>query len=167
LKLRHRLVTAIISTLIIITTGYFYPKQDRSRLTSLSDLANAVLSELPDGAVLFTDDYSLFQAASWLKITTASQRKITLVSQYHLALPWYDSQLSRTLPVPPTAFSLAEQLWRNPVHLRDVRFGEIARDHAEQIMSVLITQLLPARVFYFPQNFTTLLENWHQFRLKL
>ncbi len=163
----RRLFIAMISGLLIIVAFYYYPKQDRSKLTSLSDLGSAVLSELPEGAIVFTDDYSLFQALHWLTLGTTGHRNITVISQYHLALPWYLHRLSRTLPVPTEAFTLTAELWHNPVRTSDSRFGETARTRTEEIMEILISGLLPAPVFYFPQNFTRLLENWHHFRLKL
>lgn len=165
---RHRVITGVsLGLFLILALFSSYPKQNRSRLSAVADLGKAVISELPDGAILFTDDYSLLHAINYLNLGPDSSRRITVISQYHLSFPWYLKQLSRQLPVPAAAFSFAEELWRQPVKPSDAQFGELARSRAEQIMEILITGLLPRPIYYFPQNFTTLLENWHTYHLKL
>ncbi len=159
-------VAITIAILIAAQTVYFYPRQDRSHLTSLADLAQAVNAEMPENAILFTDDYSLFHGINWLNLHSGPEDRILIVSQYHLTLPWYLRQLMRNLPVPEAVLTTAEDLWTNPVRTSDIRFGETARRTAEEIMANLVSGLKGKRVFFFPHNFTTLLENWQGWRVK-
>ncbi|MCX7732905.1 MAG: DUF2723 domain-containing protein [candidate division WOR-3 bacterium] len=165
-RIKRTPVTIAIAILTVLQTVYFYPRQDRSHLTSLSDLTQAVNAELPENAVLFTDDYSLFQAINWLNIHSRPEDRLTVISQYHLTLPWYLRQLGRNLPVPEAALATAESLWNTPVRTSDIRFGELARRRTEEIMATIISSLRGKRAFFFPQNFTTLLENWQGWQCK-
>lgn len=165
-RLKPTPVTIATGILTVAQTVYFYPRQDRSHLTSLTDLAQAVIAELPSNAVLFTDDYSLFHGINWLNLRSRPEDRIPVISQYHLTLPWYLRQLARNLPVPEAALAAAENLWTAPVRTSDIRFGETARRTAEEIMANLISSLKGKRAFFFPQNFTTLLENWQGWRVK-
>lgn len=167
---RHKPLPVTLALLLLIAaqTAYLYPRQDRSGLTGLVDLVRAVRAELPGNAVLFTDDYSLFHGINWHNLHARPEDRLTVISQYHLALPWYLKQLGRRLPVPSSARTQAEKLWIGPVRTSDIRFGELARQTADRIMAELVSSLQPeSRVFFFPQNFTTLLENWQNWRLRL
>lgn len=163
----YKPIAALIIFMLIASLLFFYPKQDRSHLRGVSDLARAVRAELPDGAILFTDDYTLYHGIHWLNLETKNKPRLTVISQYHLALPWYLKQLSSSLPVPPGVFELARNLWHNPVRWNDINFGELARQTASEIMHILILSLQPKRIFFFPQNFTNFLETWQGYNLKL
>ncbi len=165
-KVRLALFGIILFALIGVAI-WNYPRQNRSHLTALSDLARSISAEMPDRAVLFTDDYSLFQALNWYNIVEQSEHHITVISEHHLAFPWYLKQLSRTVPVPDTCFTLARTLWEKPSGVNNTRFGTIAAERVQEIKFHLLLNLAPRPAFYFPRDFSNVLEGWYGFRLRL
>ncbi len=160
-------VRPLLALIWVVTIAIFYTRQNRSHFHGLTDLVRAVRKELPADAILLTDDYSLFHGVNYLNLISAPEEKITVISHYHLVFPWYLKQLETEIPVPKSAFELARNLWDQPVRLSDTRFGEMAKTTSEQIALTLIQALVDRKVHYFPQDFTTFLENWHSYRLKL
>ncbi len=165
-KLRN-LLTGLIGVVLFILTVVSFPRQNRAGFHSLSDLGRTVLSELPDRAVLFTDDYSLVQILHWFNLGPDSLRGITVVSEHHLAFPWYLKQLQSRLPIPDSAFLLASQLWQKGNQNTGRSLGEKATKTIAEIKLILLSGLASYRVFYFPRDFRNHLEEWRNFRLKL
>ncbi len=161
-------LTLTLLTVIAGAMAWFYPRQDRSHISSLPDLARAVATELPPDAILFTNDYSLFHGLNWYLIEKDDEKRVLVISEHHLAFPWYLEQLSTKIPVPPPAFSLARNLWKKSPASKNERFGEIAATTVEEIKLYLSSELINNhRIFYFPRDFTTLQEKWRGFRLKM
>lgn len=162
--------TGILAIIIIALIGVIlwnYPRQNRSHLTALSDLARAVSTELPAHAVIFTDDYSLFQALNWHKIVEKPDNFPTIISEHHLVFPWYLKQLSKTVPVPEHCFDLARTLWENRARLSKTQFGTLASQRVQEIKQHLLLNLADHPCFYFPQDFSQSLERWQNFQLQL
>jgi hypothetical protein len=165
-KTRLTFFTIILFALIGIAI-WNYPRQNRAHLTALSDLARSIIAEMPDRAVLFTDDYSLSQALNWYNIVEHPKHHITVISEHHLAFPWYLKQLSQTVPVPDTCFTLARTLWQKPSGMNNTRFGTLAAERVQEIKFHLLLNLAPRPAFYFPRDFSNVLEGWYGFRLRL
>ena len=165
-KGRTGIFALIIIALIVVVLGN-YPRQNRSHLTALSDLARAVCNELPAHAVIFTDDYSLFQGLNWHNIIEKPDNLPTIISEHHLVFPWYLKQLAKTVPVPDPCFDLARTLWENRTRLSKIQFGTLASERAQEIKRHLLLSLTDHPCFYFPQNFSQSLERWQNFRLRL
>ncbi|MGQ9677743.1 MAG: protein O-mannosyl-transferase family [bacterium] len=160
-------IGVVIALALIGITTWFYPHHNRSHLATLSDLTHAVREELPNHAVLFTDDYSLFQALNWYKIAETPTDEITVISEHHLVFPWYLKQLSQQLSIPDTCFTIARNLWQNSPKVNNPQFGLIAAERTREIKLQLLLNLVSRRAFYFPQDFSQEPARWYQFRLKL
>jgi tetratricopeptide (TPR) repeat protein len=127
-----------------------FPRQDRSDHRALSELGRAAAAEIPAGAILLSDDYSLVQALRWLD----AEEPLTfeVVSEHHLAFPWYLDWLSTRLPIPAEAKRLASALWSEP-QPGGVRFGELASRTVRQAGRKLVWAWRPRRVFWLPKDF--------------
>jgi len=126
-----------------------------------------VMAGLPENSALFTDDYSLFQGLRWLQ-AEGGRSDVRVVSQHHLAVPWYLDQLKRDQPMPEPALALVRRLWQNPARANDAQFGEQAKAASIQVMSLLVKDWLPARrVFWIPGNFSDWPRDWHGLRLTM
>ncbi|MEO0085292.1 MAG: hypothetical protein ABIK37_01535, partial [candidate division WOR-3 bacterium] len=173
LALLRRTRASLPSTLtaclaIVAVAAISYPRQDRSRLHGLADLSRALIAELPDHAVLFTNDYSIFQGVRWILDTEAHDHDMTVVSEHHLAFPWYLDRLKHTLPVPQRALELSRRLWEEAVRTSDVAFGEKAKTTSEAIRYELTHTVLPSRpVFWIPREFGDWPREWRGFALIL
>jgi hypothetical protein len=141
--------------LIALPVVLYYPHQDRSRLHALSGLSQAVITGLPENAVLFTDDYGLFQGVRWQQLVDGRRTDVLAVSQFYLAAPWYLDQLGRSARVPEAAISAVLHLWKNPERLSDLQFGEAAKATSRQVMFLLMRErLATSRVFWVPRDFS-------------
>lgn len=162
---------ASLVALLSLTVGigvWKYPRQNRSRLFSLSDLAHSISAELPDTAIIFTNDYSVFHALNWQKIEEYPSRPLIVVSEHHLAFPWYLKQISRILPIPDTCFTIADDIWKNFPKMNDINFGTVTAARVEEVKYQMIRRLMNShRLFYFPQNFSYFPDSWREFRLKM
>lgn len=165
-KKAQNLLFGLISFTLVSVVIWFYPRQNRSHLTALSDLTHAVRTELPNRAVLFTNDYSLFQAFNWYHITETHNHQIIVISEHHLLFPWYLKQLSQQLSIPDSCFTLAQTFWQIPPKVSNPQFGSIAARRVQEIKLQLLTTLAPSPAFYFPQDFSREPEQWFRFRLK-
>jgi len=168
--LNTRFKTATLAlglVLVAVPAVVFFPVQNRSRLHGLADLSRAVMTGLPENSALFTDDYSLFQGLRWLQ-AEGGRSDVRVVSQHHLAVPWYLDQLKRDQPVPEPALTLVRRLWQNPTRANDAQFGEQAKAASIQVMSLLVKDWLPARrVFWIPGDFSDWPQDWHDLRLTM
>jgi hypothetical protein len=72
--------------------------QGRSHLHGLAELGHSALAELPADAVLFTDDFSAFQAMRWVQSHRGVRTDVRVVSEYLLVFPWYLESLGPDLP---------------------------------------------------------------------
>jgi hypothetical protein len=168
LRSRFRTVVLVLGlAMVALPVAVSYQTQNRSRLHGLSDLSATVLAGLPEDAALFTDDYSLFQGARWLQ-TSGKRRDVLVVSEHHLAFPWYLEQLRRTRAVPAQASSLTARLWHAPSRMSDAAFGETAKAATQDVKLALTQAWLPAtRVFWFPRDFTDWVQEWRGLRLTM
>lgn len=161
-RLRRGAVVIAVA-IAVVSCVLSYRVQDRSRHDALSRLGRAVATEVPPGAVLITDDYSVLQAMRWLD--THSPLPFDVVSEHHLAFGWYLDWLARRLPVPPAARSLSDRLWSGSPQ-RGVAFGELARRTVNEQRRLLVATLLPGhRVFWLTKNFGEWAEEWAGYRL--
>lgn len=157
---------AVIAFALIGIALWFYPRQNRSHLTALSDLTYAVRTEIPTHAVLFTNDYSLFQAFNWHKFIDHPELEPTVISEHHLVFPWYLKQLSQRFSIPDTCYILARTLWQPTQEVSNAQFGLIAAERVQEIKLHLLLTLAPRPLFYFPNDFSYEPERWHGYRLK-
>ncbi|MFO7651175.1 MAG: DUF2723 domain-containing protein [bacterium] len=161
-RLRRGAVVAALAVAVLQGT-ISYRGQDRSRHDALSSLSQAVLTEVPPGAVLVTDDYSVLQALRWLG--TRSALPFDVVSEHHLAFGWYIDWLALRLPIPTAARSLSDKLWFDS-QPRGVEFGELARRTVTEQRRLLVAALLPGRrVFWLAKDFGEWTEEWAGYRL--
>jgi hypothetical protein len=165
---RLRVAFLIVAVLLVaLPVAFYLPLQNRSRLHGLADLSHSVLAHLPRNAVVFTDDYSLYQGMRWCQ-SFGERPDIAAISQYYLAMPWYLDQLSRGEHIPVPATAAARQLWLSSGRTDDVRFGEAAKATARQVMFILVQDWLPGRrVFWVPADFSDWPREWHGLRLTL
>lgn len=166
---RARLVTTLaVCAGVIAAAAFFYPRQDRSHLHALADLSRSVMSELPDRAVVFTNDYSLFQGIRWAIATEQRDRNVNVVSEHHLAFRWYLDQLGTSLPVPERAYEIVGRLWEGTGRMNDVAFGEKAKAATEVVRYELTRAVLPHRpVFWIPRDFGDWPREWRGYALNL
>lgn len=158
------IVTAACAGAIAGIFFWFLPRQNRSRLHGLTDLSSAVLAELPDSSILFTADYSLVQGLTWT-VTTAPHGNRIIVSEHHLAFPWYLERLRSFLPVPDRTIELSRELWRDRTQTSRADFGESAARWVEQAKADLIAATA-AGVYWFPRDFGEIPETWRGHRLR-
>lgn len=161
--------TSAIIVVLIGTLLFFYPYQDRSRLRGLTDMSQAVVLETGKGSVVFTDDYSVYMALRWFGRNRSVEQPALVVSEHHLAFPWYLDQLTRTMPVPPGCRAIAEQLWVGATRLSDVAFGELAKAATQQIRHTLWDAWIDQTpLFWFPRDFGNWpIEKWGNFQFEL
>jgi hypothetical protein len=169
LATRFRTVVTVAGLLVILLLPMLnYARQDRSRIRGLSDLSSAVLVNLPDKAVLFTDDYSIFQGIRWQQTGLGKRPDVIVVSEHHLAFPWYLTQLARRMPVPEQARGLAVSLWNQPSRIAGQDFGELAKSRTAEIKATLVREWLgSARLFWIPRDFADWPQEWRGYRLVL
>jgi len=150
-----RAIAPLGLVLIALPIVLYYPHQDRSRLHGLSDLSQAVIAGLPENAVLFTDDYGLFQGVRWQQLVNGRRPDVQVVNQFYLATPWYLDQLGRRARVPEPPVAAVRHLWQNPQKLSDLQFGEAAKATSRQVMFLLMRDWTAARrVFWIPRDFS-------------
>jgi hypothetical protein len=141
---------ALAMALAAVQLVLHFPRQDRSGHRTLSTLARAVAAEIPAGAVLLSDDYSLVQALRWLGAETPLAFEV--VSEHHLAFPWYLDWLGGRLPVPSGAKRLAAALWSG-ARPSGTQFGELASRTVRQTGCELVSGWHSHRVFWLPKDF--------------
>ncbi|MEO0073469.1 MAG: hypothetical protein ABIK43_02250, partial [candidate division WOR-3 bacterium] len=148
-----KLVTLVTLLGIAIKLIVSYPLQDRSRLHGLADLSKAVAREAKN-SILFTDDYSLYMGLRWVARNSTCEHPMLVVSEHHLAFPWYLDQLAQAMSVPASCKTAAERLWTGGSRLSDVSFGELAKSTTQLIRHTLWDSwidLLP--IYWFPRDF--------------
>jgi hypothetical protein len=167
-RTRARSVLTIAAAPAMLLPLIFLPDQNRSRLRGLSDLSRTVLTPVAANSVVLTDDYSLFHGLRWQQQVQGLRPDVKVVSQHHLALPWYLDQLGTQLPVPAEAAALGDRLWQHQPRVDDAGFGEAAKATAEQVMYLLVQNWRKAhRVFWFSGNFSDWPQDWHGLRLTM
>ena len=165
LSQRSRILRWLPFAGLVLPLVLWYPGLDRSRLRGLADLSESVTKELPAGAVLFTDDYSAFQGMRWVLADSPAGR-LTVVSEHHLAFPWYLGQLESRLPVPDRAVALSRELWSSGV--RGAEFGELAKARVEEIKLLLVRSWIGTHdVYWLPRDFQSWPDSWNEYFLHL
>lgn len=162
------LATLATTAGIVATSVISYPYQNRSQLRGLADLSSAVARETRN-SIVFTDDYSLYMGLRWLGRNVAPEQPALVVSEHHLAFPWYLDQLARRMPLPPGCRSIAERLWNGTSRFSDVSFGELAKAATQQIRHTLWDAWIDHRpLFWFPRDFRDWpVQRWGSFDFEL
>uniref|UniRef100_A0A7C4CCG4 Uncharacterized protein n=1 Tax=candidate division WOR-3 bacterium TaxID=2052148 RepID=A0A7C4CCG4_UNCW3 len=131
-------------------------------------MSRTLIAELPERAILFTNDYSIFQGVSWLLDSGTHDHSITVVSEHHLAFPWYLDRLAKSLAVPERVFELCRRLWNRAGRTNDAAFGEEAKSVTENIRYEITRSILPSRpVFWIPRDFGDWPREWRDYFLLL
>lgn len=151
--------------LLLLPLALYYQSQDRHRLRGLRDLSESLIAEVPEGSVLFTDEYSSTHGLRWLFAERAHEQFL-VVNEHLLAFPWYLEALSRRAAVSELTFDLARQLWQAKV--RGARFGELAKSTTQQIKLLLVREWIGTRpLFWMPAEFHSWSETWQEYGLRL
>lgn len=167
LHARRPLAVALLALPVLLLPLILHCRQhDRSQLTGLRDLSAAVLAELPDSAVLFTDDYSVYHGVNFLQSEAGATDSRVAVSEFHLVFPWCLEHLSGIVPVPARAIETARQLWQQPE--QGARFGEAASAAAADIKLLVAAALADSRpVHWLPRDFADWPSEWRGVPLRL
>jgi len=163
--------TALGFALLVPNLIIFYPQQDRSALTGLHDLSTAVLEELPSGSVLFTDDFSIYQAIRWSQLIEAQGPDILPVMEYLLVFPWYLETLTRRsagIEIPAQAQLLSQRLWSEPNRLKGAAYGEFMKARIQDIKLILVNHWHTSHQLYWVmRDFQNPPDQWQGYRLAL
>ncbi|MBM3315502.1 DUF2723 domain-containing protein [candidate division WOR-3 bacterium] len=163
-----RAVTLLAFASAAASVALFLPVQDRSRLRGLEDLSRAVAAEAGDTAAVFTDDYSIYMGLRWYGSLPGAGGGPVVVSEHHLAFPWYLDRLGRRLPVPAGCRAMAARLWSNAGRLSNAAFGEEAKAVTQAIRHELCRAWAPTLpLHWIPRDFSDWPEQWGDFRLEL
>ncbi len=156
---RNRIVAAGTGVfLLALPLLVFFPRQNRSRLHGLAELGQSTLAELPADAVLFTDDFSAFQAMRWVQSQRGARTDVKVVSEYLLVFPWYLESLGPD--VPGQALALARAAWQDR-QARGAGFGEMMKARIKDIKLELARNWLDTRrLFWLPQDFQSWPDSW-------
>lgn len=151
---------------ILLPAVVFFRVEDRHSLKGLRDYAASVIAELPEDAVLFTDDYSAVQGLRWLAADSGNPKQLLVVSEHHLAFPWYLEHLSAEARVPDQIKGLARELWQHDT--RAASFGDRAQNTVSKIKFGLVSDWRQnRRLFWLPRGFQTWPESWFDIPLRL
>ncbi|MEO0082236.1 MAG: DUF2723 domain-containing protein, partial [candidate division WOR-3 bacterium] len=162
---KHSAAAVVGFLLLILPLAFFYRQHDRSELHGLRVLSESLRNEVPEGSVLFTDDYSTTRGMEWLVAETGND-PVLVVCEYLLVFPWYLQAVNAHAPVPERAFMLASRLWQTRV--RALEFGDLARNTTQEVKHLLIQQWISDRpLFWLPADFQTWAESWREFPLEL